>query len=129
MKCYSLKHQINWQQTDPLRQSAASVLYPIHQAGVYLYTTIDKKPIYVGQAEDLEKRFNEHLSDNEPNKSLLNFLRTQPACLYYAVEENEDYKNGMELFLFNYLSPLFNNQTPSAKREISVNLPDRVTGL
>lgn len=124
-----LKHQIDWQQTDALRQSVDSTLYPIRQAGVYLYTTIDKRPIYVGRAEDLEKRFNEHLSDNEPNKDLLNFLHTKPARLYYAIEEDEDFRSGIELFLFNYLCPLFNDQTPSATKEISVNLPDVVTGL
>ena len=117
-----------WYEAEPKRDGLLA-LYSIHKTGIYLYTTTDRKPMYVGRAEDLEKRFQEHLSDNEPNKELLNFLRTQPARLYYAIEEDEDFRSGMELFLFNYLCPWFNDNTPSAKREISVNLPDGVTSL
>lgn len=126
MTLYSLTHQLDWQQTSVNRQSAVSALYPINESGVYLYTTIDNKPVYVGRAEDLEKRFKEHLSDNEPNKELLDFLRTKPAQLYYAIEENEQLREGIELFLFNYLSPRFNDNTPSAEKEIPANFPEGV---
>lgn len=119
---------VSWQETKVERDGLAS-LFPVHKPGIYLYTTMDRKPMYVGRAEDLEKRFQEHLSDNEPNKELLNFLRTQTARLYYAIEEDEDFRSGMELFLFNYLSPCFNDNTPSAKREISVNPPDGVSHI
>ena len=61
---------VNWQETDVNRQSDISALYPINEPGVYLYTTMDNKPVYVGRAGNLEKRFKEHLSDNEPNKEL-----------------------------------------------------------
>ena len=114
-----------WHETEP-KQDGLLALYSIHKPGIYLYTTMDRKPMYVGRAEDLEKRFKEHLSDNEPNKELLNFLRTKPARLYYAIEEDEEFRSGMELFLFNYLTPLFNDNTPSAVEEIPVRLPEGI---
>ena len=120
---------LNWQETEVSRQSISSVLFPIHEPGVYLYTTMDNNPIYVGRAEDLEKRFKEHLSDNEQNKQLLTFLRTYPARLYYAVEKQEGVRAGIELFLFNELSPRFNDMTPPSKEEIPVSFPDGIITL
>ena len=119
-------HQPQWQKTDAHRNTATNILYPIHKAGIYLYTTLSGKPIYVGKAEDLEKRFSEHLSDNENNKELLQFLRTQPAVLYYLEVEREEDRQGIELYLFSQLQPQYNNITPSAQRIVAVDLPAEV---
>ena len=110
--------QITWEETkDALRSSFASKMYPVHKAGVYLYTTFSGEPMYVGKASDLEDRFADHLSDQEMNKELAKFLHTGTAKLYYAE---------VELYLFSLLKPRYNNNTPSAKHSIVVNLPEKV---
>lgn len=116
---------LDWQESTA-RSTFERACYPVHKAGVYLYTTINKYPLYVGRTEDLEKRFEEHLSDTEPNKDLWYHLNNQYTRLYYAELPEENLREGVELFLFNYLSPAFNKKTPDAIKEISVNLPDGV---
>ena len=119
--------QITWEETeDALRSSFASKVYPVHKAGVYLYTTFSGEPMYVGKASDLEDRFADHLSKQEMNKELAKFLHTGTAKLYYAEVSEEEKRAGIELYLFSLLKPRYNNNTPSAKHSIVVNLPEKV---
>ena len=69
---------VEWQETTA-KHDTEKAFYPIHQPGVYLYTTMDRRPLYVGRAENLEDRFDEHLSDNESNKDLKYYIHK----LYY----------------------------------------------
>ena len=123
----NIVEQITWEGTeDAQRTSFASQVYPVHKAGVYLYTTFSGEPMYVGKASDLEDRFADHLSDQEANKELSKFLHTGTARLYYAEIAEEEKRAGIELYLFSLLKPRYNNNTPSAKYTIAVNLPEKV---
>ena len=116
---------VEWQETTA-KHDTEKAFYPIHQPGVYLYTTMDRRPLYVGRAENLEDRFDEHLSDNESNKDLKYHIHNQPLRLYYAIIPEENFRAGIEKFLFYYLVPAFNKNTPDASQEIAVNLPEGV---
>ncbi len=83
--------------------------------GVYVITDSFCNVKYIGQANDLKRRFVEHLSSNEPNTDLKRFLANNPGNLFhYCVINNQFERNIAERELyFKYLPP-FNSQIPAA---------------
>lgn len=90
-------------------------------AGIYVVTDMNGKVYYVGQANDLQRRFCEHLCDSEPNTGLKNFIRRNMAKVFWVGFSNKDDRNGVELFLFNKLSPALNDAVPCGKVPIPVS--------
>lgn len=98
----------------------------INSGGVYVYLdTSLNKIIYVGKTEDLDRRLQEHWSDNEPNIKLKQYLHDYPTKVLYKKEDSDTRCSGMELYLYNYYKPVCNDRVPTASQEIAVSLPIR----
>jgi excinuclease UvrABC nuclease subunit len=80
--------------------------------------------IYVGKAENLKKRAQQHWSDSETNTEMKAFLKqTNLLCFFYALVDADNKRDGIEAFLYNYYKvPKFNNNKPQAP-QIIVNVP------
>ena len=90
-------------------------------AGIYVITDMMGKIYYVGQANDLQRRFCEHLYDSEPNTGLKNFIRRNMAKFYWVEFSSKDDRNGVELFLFKKFSPTLNDAVPCGSVPIPVS--------
>ena len=89
-------------------------------AGIYVVTNADRKICYVGQANDLQRRFCEHLYDSEPNLGLKRFIRQNTAMFYWTNVAKQEYRDGIELFIYNKVSPVLNDAVPCGKYPIDV---------
>lgn len=90
-------------------------------AGIYVITDMSGKIYYVGQANDLQRRFCEHLFDSEPNIGLRNFIQRNIVKFYWVGVPNKEDRNGVELFLFKKFSPALNDAIPCGKTPIPVS--------
>ena len=52
--------------------------------------------VYVGKAENLRKRYLEHLSQNEPNRCLLSNLQSRICYFRYTIITNEAGRQSLE---------------------------------
>ncbi|HLA22746.1 MAG TPA: hypothetical protein VJZ17_04835 [Nitrosopumilaceae archaeon] len=55
---------------------------------------------YVGMAENLKHVYSEHLSDNEPNEKLKNFLKEKKAFFRYVTSDAEHTRKDLEKGLY-----------------------------
>ena len=55
---------------------------------------------YVGMAENLRQVYSEHLSDNEPNEKLKNFLKEKKAFFRYVTSDAEPTRKDLEKGLY-----------------------------
>ena len=83
-------------------------------SGVYLITDMYGNIKYVGQANDLRRRYEEHLSYQEPNVELRNFLRNNYAFFQYEVIYYQSNRNSEELRIYRMYRPPFNHMQPPA---------------
>ncbi len=83
-------------------------------SGVYLITDMYGNIKYVGQATDLRRRFEEHLSYQEQNTSLRNFIQNNYAVFQYAIINYQSNRNSEELRIYNMYRPPFNHIQPPA---------------
>jgi len=56
---------------------------------------------YVGRTDDLQRRFGEHLLNNEPNEKLKKFLNEKKAYFRYTKTENESMSKDIENGLYD----------------------------
>lgn len=68
---------------------------------------------YVGQAENLRDRINQHLSVNEENIGIKSKLSNRTCYMRYARVNNPSVRNGAELFLYHHYSPSANLIEPT----------------
>lgn len=78
--------------------------------------------IYVGQAADLQQRLSSHLSDNESNDCLKNFVNNYVCGFYYAKVGTQQDRDNVEASLYRYCNPNCNINEPSGEL-IQINLP------
>lgn len=76
---------------------------------------------YVGQADDIRKRINDHVSQYETNMCIRKMLLNYKCFVRYARVENLRVRDGAERFLFAHYSPTCNNVLPSGS-EMIINL-------
>lgn len=101
------------------------------EAGLYIISVRLKngnyKAVYIGQAKNLKERFQQHLSNNEQNINLKNYLNNNYNFKFSYTEENlQINRDQMELYLYNKLKPQFNEVTPPSKIEKEINIPENI---
>lgn len=118
------KWTLTWTKLIPLdRESMQSI--PDDVAGVYRlsYKKADNGGFYVfyvGRAEDIKQRLNQHLS-NEENVCIKNYLDRKECSFRYAEITKEDIRKAAERQLYNYYEPFCNEQRPEGEMNISIN--------
>lgn len=100
------------------------------KAGVYMISTKQQvdgayEVKYVGQASNIKKRAKGHWSDNEQNRELKKHIaRGYTMKFNYAEVSAQTDRDRIELFLFRYFDPIYNECTPPSKIAVACNLPD-----
>lgn len=116
---------LNWSYADPRTQSGSLP----DNAGIYVISVCcnddEYRAVYVGKADDIKTRCQQHFSDNESNKELKEYInKNYPMKLSYALVSKENDRNGIENYLVSYYEPKFNTQQPQVVDKILVNLPN-----
>ncbi len=97
------------------------------EAGVYLlWVKLNNgnwRCFYVGQADNLQRRLLEHLSDSEKNKCVKTHVDKYTLGYEYAKVSKQGDRDGVEKFLFDHYKPECNENDPPGKTPITVNLP------
>lgn len=83
-------------------------------AGVYkfaLYNTQTEKykPFYIGQADDIKVRTQQHTSSNETNTCIKAKFNSDSVYINYAAVSRQDDRDAVEVALFNYYVPECND--------------------
>ncbi len=92
-------------------------------AGVYklAYPNADNLIVfYIGQADNLDTRLKEHLSDSEQNQCIKQKLARGDCQFTYAVVPNKNDRDGAERALYDYFKPVCNLIVPPGPA-ISIN--------
>lgn len=76
---------------------------------------------YVGQADDLEARITQHLSETETNPCIRKMLLNYTCYVRYARINDQRVRDGAELFLYRHFSPSCNSVEPEGPN-ISINV-------
>ncbi len=76
---------------------------------------------YVGQADNLRQRINEHTSNSETNLCIKRMLLNFKCFVRYARVDNPNVRDGAERFLYGHYSPSCNSIEPSGSRLV-INL-------
>jgi len=117
--------QITWSSFQNLTEENVRKLVP-RDAGVYLLWVKLKngkwRCYYAGQADDLEHRLLEHLSNEEKNLCIKTNVRDHISGYEYAKVAKQSDRDGIEKFLFDHYRPECNEKDPGGK-PIEVNLP------
>jgi excinuclease UvrABC nuclease subunit len=91
--------------------------YAPQKAGVYklaVPNTSGKLTVfYVGQADDLDARLKDHLSDDEPNDCLRRMVENYTCKFTFATVPLANDRDAAERALFFHFSPSCNDYTPS----------------
>ena len=90
-------------------------------AGIYVITDYNGKIYYVGQANNLQRRFAEHLSDSEPNINLKKFINQYYAKFFWIEVPSKENRDSIELSIYSKEAPALNNIRPSGTIPIPVS--------
>ena len=96
---------------------------------IYIISTVQEidhafEAKYVGQAENLRARANEHWSKNETNKKLRDHIAENYIMKFnYSEIASKDDRDGMEQYLFDKLNPTFNEKDPECEEIVKCTLP------
>jgi excinuclease UvrABC nuclease subunit len=71
---------------------------------------------YIGSTEDLNKRYREHLSPNEPNSKIRYGVRNNECAFTYFEIKNETARLNVESWLYNLHSYPWNDIEPPGNR-------------
>jgi predicted GIY-YIG superfamily endonuclease len=117
--------QITWSSFQNLTEENVKKYVP-RDAGVYLLWVKLKngkwRCYYAGQADDLERRLLEHLSDEEKNSCIKAKVRDHISGYEYAKVAKQSDRDGIEKFLYDHYKPECNEKDPGGE-PIEVNLP------
>ncbi len=75
---------------------------------------------YVGKADNLKTRLQQHLLILEPNQCIKKMIQQNSCYFRYARVNNENVRNGAELALYKHYKPQCNSQIPEGP-EIEIN--------
>jgi len=77
---------------------------------------------YVGQSEDIKKRLLEHLSSNEKNVCIKNYLTTKKCFFRYAKITKAYIRDAAERQMYKQYEPSCNEKEPAGRDDVRVNL-------
>lgn len=77
---------------------------------------------YVGQSEDIKKRLLEHLSSNEKNVCIKNYLTTKKCFFRYAKITKAYIRDAAERQMYKQYEPSCNEKEPDGRDDVKVNL-------
>ncbi len=77
---------------------------------------------YVGQSEDIKKRLLEHLSSNEKNVCIKNYLTTKKCFFRYAKITKAYIRDAAEKQMYKQYEPSCNEKEPAGRDDVRVNL-------
>lgn len=102
-------------------------------AGVYVIwgklMSGEWKTVYVGKASNLKQRLNYHLSPFETNIELKNFIADCETYFNWIKVDLPFQRSGIKLYLYDKLTPMFNQVRPSGSLPIQINLPIEINHL
>jgi excinuclease UvrABC nuclease subunit len=102
----------NVQQHAPTDPGVYKLAHPNNQGELTVF--------YVGQAENLDGRLKEHLSQSESNECIKQKLTRGDCVFAYAVVSGRQDRDGAERTLYDYFKPGCNKVTPQGIA-ISIN--------
>ncbi|MEK7498144.1 MAG: GIY-YIG nuclease family protein [Patescibacteria group bacterium] len=119
------KIQITWSKLIPLRDEDIKKIDAI--GGVY---RISKKAedgnfyvFYVGSAENIKEKLEQHLSESETNPRLKDLLKLGGDFVFrYAVVTDESIQKAIEKQMYNTYLPEANLERPKSTLEMDANL-------
>lgn len=77
---------------------------------------------YVGQSEDLKKKFLEHLAENEQNEGIKHNV-SLGKCFFRYAQVSQDYiRSAAEKQMFKHYQPHWNKKEPEGRDDVVVNL-------
>lgn len=77
---------------------------------------------YVGQANDIKKRLQEHINQTEMNVCIKNYVATKPCYFRYAKITQSFLRDATEKQTYKKYEPVCNLTEPSGRDDISINL-------
>jgi excinuclease UvrABC nuclease subunit len=105
-----------WQRYLPLNLANVRAYAPM-KAGVYKIAlnlvSGKKRVVYVGQADDLDSRLKDHLSEWESNLELYSLVRQYQCSFALALVPLQDDRDAAERALYLNFRPPCNDQEPS----------------
>jgi excinuclease UvrABC nuclease subunit len=105
-----------WQRYLPFSLANVQAYAPV-QSGVYKIAleliSGRKRVVYVGQANDLDARLKEHLSEWESNLDLYNLVRQYQCSFALAAVSLQADRDAAERALYLYFRPSCNTQEPA----------------
>ncbi len=115
--------QLNWTERIPLTKSGVLRIKAV--AGVYRLVYHDTQKdkyfvYYVGQAEDLNERLGQHLSDTETSKCCQGYLKSHTCYLRAVAISRQTDRDGAEVALYNHFEPTCVERIPEVDR-IDIN--------
>jgi excinuclease UvrABC nuclease subunit len=117
--------EVQWSSFQRLTEENVNKYVP-KSAGVYLLWVQLKSEKwrcdYVGQADDLERRLLEHMSDSEENDCIKEHVKEHILNYMYATVPRQSDRDGVEKFLYDHYGPKCNVVDPGGD-PIEVNLP------
>ncbi|MBI4647128.1 MAG: GIY-YIG nuclease family protein [Bacteroidia bacterium] len=116
--------KLTWTKLTSLKKDEINKI-PDNTQGVYRmsYIADDGKyyVFYVGKAEDLKKRLNEHLNENQ-NVCIRNYISTKECYFRYAIITKDYVRAAAERQSYKYYQPTCNSNEPEGRDDIQVNL-------
>lgn len=117
--------KLTWTKLTFFNKSSVGNL-PNDIAGIYRlsYKSDDGKYyiFYVGQSENLKKRLLEHLSDEETNFCIGNYLGKKDCFFRYAKVTEEYIRSAAEKQMYKQYEPICNTIEPKGREDVRVNL-------
>lgn len=82
----------------------------------------DRYVFYVGQSENIRDRLLEHLSSDEENVCIKNYLSTKKCFFRYAEISEASIRNATERQTYKHYEPACNDKEPEGRDDIKLNL-------
>ena len=77
---------------------------------------------YVGQSENIKDRLLEHLSSDEENVCIKNYLSTKECFFRYAEISEASIRSATERQAYKHYEPVCNDKKPEGRDDIKLNL-------
>jgi len=95
------------------------------EPGVYRfsYKKDDKYYVfYVGQSDNIRKKFLEHMSPIESNEEIKSYIAEKKCYFKYAKVTEEDIRKAVERQLYKHFDPKGNKIMPDGRDDVTVNI-------